>query len=76
MSENRLHYEDVRKIIAVYAPEMAAQFADRWSRWPAGANAVEISQRLHDVAATYSKIDPSITDNMIDAAIEITRRAE
>ena len=67
----RMSYDDIFQIITKYAQEMQRHFADKFSRFPEGANAAMIVNYLNDKADFYRTIDEKIANDLVDAAAEI-----
>jgi hypothetical protein len=74
MEMNRMNYADVQRIILDYAPEKAAEFADRFSRFPCEAVSYQIADFLVMRAEIYKKFDSEAYQKIIWAADEIKRR--
>jgi len=70
----RMSYDDVFQVITKYAPEMQANFADKFSRFPKGGNAAMIVNYLNDKADFYRAINEKVSTDLVNAAGEIIVR--
>jgi hypothetical protein len=68
-------YDDTYNVIARYAPELLASFADKFSRFPVGGNAYQVSDGLGKKASFYKNIDKKIAEECESAAKEVKSRA-
>ncbi len=71
-----MNYQDVQNVILKYVPEVACDFADRFSRFPCSPVAQTISAYLRMRAGIYKTVDTEVFTAINAAADMIDKRAE
>lgn len=71
MSTKRMSYNDIYELIAMYANDVLPFYADKWSRFPCGNNAIKIIKRLENTVVFYRKINSELSSQIDNAIIEL-----
>lgn len=70
-----MNLEQVREIVAMYAPEYLSDVSDHWGRWPKEAMAIAIIDRLAQAQDVYERTENGHSIDLDKADIINSARA-